>query len=204
MDACALPISYKYSKYLFASSFTIGASSIVSAYYKDYVTFLFMFMLFLTSINYWYKPDYGLRRDVDMFLCKLINLYFYLTTLSLYDEYCNVVFVYGFYNALFLYFMEHLYCYFNNKKWIIFHMAIHLQVSFLVPFVLYILWISPVSSSKKKYPISGSGSNFPIKKQIHSIKRIYYLVNYLYFLSLSFIRNSKRGVMSILDTGYLI
>ena len=139
MDACSLPISYKYSKYLYASSFTIGASSIVSVYYKDYVTFLFMFMLFLTSINYWYKPDYGLRRNIDMFLCKVINLYFYLTTLSLYDEYCNVFFVNAFYNVLFLYLLEHIYCYFNNKQWIIFHMAIHLQLSFFTPFLLYIL-----------------------------------------------------------------
>ena len=135
----SLPIPYVYSKYLFYSSFSIGASSVVSAYYKDYVSFLFMFMLFLTSINYWYNPDYGLRRDIDMFLCKIISLYFYLTTLSVYDEYCNVVFVNVFYNILFLYSMEHLCCYFKNSKWIVFHMAIHLHLSLFSPFVLYIL-----------------------------------------------------------------
>jgi hypothetical protein len=139
MDACSLPLVYDYSKYLFYSSFSIGASSIVSAYYKDYVTFLFMFMLYLTSINYWYKPDYGLRRDIDMFLCKVINIYFYLTTLSAYDEYCNVIFVNALYNVLFLYAVEHIFCHLKNKKWIILHMAIHLQLSFFTPFVLYIL-----------------------------------------------------------------
>jgi hypothetical protein len=139
MEACSLPIPFAYSKYLFYSSFTIGASSFISVYYKDYVTFLFMFMLFLTSINYWYKPDYGLRRDIDMFLCKVINIYFYLMTLSVYDEYCNVIFVYGFYNVLFLYLMEHICCYFKNRQWIIFHMVIHFQLSFFTPFVLYIL-----------------------------------------------------------------
>ena len=139
MDACSLPLVYDYSKYLFYSSFSIGISSVVSIYYRDYVTFLFMFMLFLTSINYWYKPDYGLRRNIDMFLCKVINVYFYITTLSVYDEYCNVIFVYGLYHVMFLYLLEHLYYYYNNKQWIIIHMAIHVHLALFVPFVFYML-----------------------------------------------------------------
>ena len=49
MDACSLPIPFAYSKYLFYSSFTIGDSSFISVYYKDYVTFLFMFMLMVVD-----------------------------------------------------------------------------------------------------------------------------------------------------------
>ena len=139
MDACHFPIPYAYSKYLFYSSFSIGLSSVVSIYYRDYVSFLFLFMLFLTSINYWYNPDYGLRRDIDMYLCKVINIYFYVTTLSIYDEYCNVIFVNGFYHILFLYFMEHIFYRLKNNKWIVFHMSIHLYLAVLTPVVLYML-----------------------------------------------------------------
>jgi len=139
MEACRFPIPYVYSKYLFYSSFSIGASSLVSIYFKDYVTFLFLFMLFLTSINYWYKPDYGLRRDIDMYLCKVINVYFYVTTLRVYSEYSNVFFVNAFYHIMFLYFIEHILYRFKNKKWIVFHMAMHLHLAVLTPFILYII-----------------------------------------------------------------
>ena len=139
MDACCLPIPYVYSKYLFYSSFSIGVSSLVSIYFKDYVTFLFLFMLFLTSINYWYKPDYGMSRDIDMYLCKVINVYFYVTTLSIYSEYHNLCFLNAFYHIMFLYFMEHILYRFKNKKWIVFHMSIHFYLAVLTPFILYII-----------------------------------------------------------------
>ncbi len=139
MDACSYPLSYEYSKYLYYSSFLIGASSFVSLYYKDYVTFLFMFMLWLTSINYWYKPDFGIRRDIDMYLCKIVNFYFFAMTLSVYEEYHNQVFINLFYNAFFLFLIELLFYHYKKKQWIVLHMALHFQVAIFVPFVLYIL-----------------------------------------------------------------
>ena len=138
-DACILPLSYKYSKYLFYSSFLIGVSSGISLYYKEYTTFLFLFMLFLSSINYWNDPDYGWGRNIDMFLCKVVGLYFYGNTLFFYDEFCQQVFINSMYSILFLFFMEHLYYHLKNKKWIIFHTAIHFQLAVFTPFSLYIL-----------------------------------------------------------------
>lgn len=139
MDGCRLPISYEYSKYLYYSSFLIGVSSTISLYYKDYSTLLFMFILFLTSINYWKRPDYGFRRDVDMFLCKVIALFFYLKTTIFYDEFVSEIFINSLYNIFFLYAMEQILWHYRNKKWIIFHMTIHFYLSVLTPFCLYLI-----------------------------------------------------------------
>ena len=138
-NACALPLPYEYSRYLFYSSFLIGASSIVCILYQDYLSFVIMFMMFLSSIHFWYRPDYGIGRNIDMFLCKCIVVYFYGNMLCYYDEYCLVFFINSFLSVLFFYATELLLYYLKNKKWIVFHMAIHFYLSFFTPFILYIL-----------------------------------------------------------------
>lgn len=138
-SSCSYPMSYEYSKYLFYSSFLIGVSAGFSLYYKDSTSFCFLFLLFLSSINHWYKPVYGLKRDIDLFICKAISVYFYGNTLFFYDEFCREVYLNGLYSVLFLFFMEYLCFYFKIKKWIIFHMAIHFYLAVFTPFVLYLL-----------------------------------------------------------------
>jgi len=139
MEGCCLPLPYEYSKYLFYSSFFIGASSFVSLYVQDTPTFLFMFIMFTSSIRFWYKPDYGWIRDIDMFLCKCMSLYFFGVTLYYYGEYYQTVYLNALYTILFLYVCE-LLCYaYQSKKWIIFHMTIHLYFSIWIPFILYVL-----------------------------------------------------------------
>lgn len=138
MDACSYPLSYSYSKYLFYSSFFIGVSSLVCLYYRDYLSFFLMFVLFLSSINYWSNAVNGISRDIDLFLCKCFGLYFYVNTFIYKDEYSLDIYTYGMYNVMFLFIMEHLFFYFKNPKWIIFHMGVHFY-SVFTPFVFYIL-----------------------------------------------------------------
>lgn len=145
LDISMEPIDYViphkngFTDYLYYTSYFIGLSSLVSYYHGDYTTFLFMFFLFLTSINYWKNPSYGIRRNVDLFLVKMINVYFYGTTLVYSDEFCHQVFVNCLYHVLFLYFIEHLYVYANHKHWVVLHMMIHVYLSFFTPVVLYLL-----------------------------------------------------------------
>jgi hypothetical protein len=139
MESCSLPLPYEYSKYLFYSSFLIGASSFVCLYYRDYNTFTLMFMLFLTSTYYWISPDYGIRRNIDMFLCKMIGAYFYGLTILFRSEFYSTMYIYALYNITFLYLLEYIYVYYNSAQWIIIHMGIHFYISFFTPFVLYIL-----------------------------------------------------------------
>lgn len=139
MDINIPPLKNEYTRYLYYTSYLVGISSMVSFYHRDYTTFVYMFILFLTSINYWNNPAPGWRRDIDKFVCKIINVYFYETTLFFQNEFRHQVFVNTLWHVLFLYFLEWIYFYYQNPSWIIIHMMLHFYLSFSVPFVLYIL-----------------------------------------------------------------
>jgi hypothetical protein len=126
-------------KYLYYSSFLIGASSLVSLHQKDYSTFFFMFILFLSSINYWRNPTKGISRNVDLFLVRIINVYFYGMTIVYCNEFQHTIFVNTLYGASSMFLIEHIYHYYNHPHWVVFHMIIHLYLSFFTPFVLYML-----------------------------------------------------------------
>ena len=136
--ACSLPLPYEYSKYLLFSSCFIGLSSMMCLYYKDYLSFLMMFALFLSSLNYWSNTVDGFGRKFDILLCRCFGLYFYVDTLLTKDEFCREIYKYGLYNVLFLFLIEHLLYLHKNPKWIILHMGVHFY-SIFTPFVLYIL-----------------------------------------------------------------
>lgn len=136
---CDVSLKHEHSHYLYYTSYLIGVSSLVSYYYGDYTTFLYMFTLFLTSINYWRNPSYGIGRNIDLFLAKFINVYFYGTTLVYSNEYNHEVFVNCLYHVSFLYFLEHIYLYYKNSQWVIIHIIIHMHLAAFTPFVLYVL-----------------------------------------------------------------
>ena len=139
MDACRLPLPYAYSRYLYYTSFLIGISSLVSLYYQDYVTFLFMFLLFMSSIHFWKSPDYGHVRNIDMFLCKVIAVYFFINTLYFCDEFGRTVGFNAMSSIMIFYGIELILYSLGYKQWIVFHMSLHFYVSLFIPFILYIL-----------------------------------------------------------------
>jgi hypothetical protein len=138
-DGCVLPLPYKYSKYLFCSSFLMSGTALVTLYYDDGVTSLYYFLLFLTSINFWRRPEHGFRRQLDQVLVYSVCLYvFYNVFLVLKTEFQRVTFISLFLSVLLFDVAEIVLCYFNSTKWIIFHMAIHLYVSIMGFYVLLI------------------------------------------------------------------
>jgi len=139
MEACLLPMAEPYSRPLFYTSFTFAPSSIVSFYFQDYTNGFMMFLLFLTSIQFWYRPDYGIRRNIDMTLCKILAFYYYLTILYARDEYYSTVFIFSLCQICFLYIGEMILVAMYNPKWIVLHMAMHIQLAVFLPFILYIL-----------------------------------------------------------------
>jgi hypothetical protein len=138
-EACELPMSFDYSRFLFYSSFSLGVSSMVSVYFQDYSNSFMMFLLFLTSIQYWYRPDYGLRRNIDMTLCKLMVFYYYLTILYDREEFYSTTYLCMALQLIYLYILEIFLVTRLSPKWIIFHMAMHIQMSVMIPFLLYVL-----------------------------------------------------------------
>ena len=129
MDGLQLPLSYEYSKFLFYSSFSMLIATIISCIMNDiYITSYFL-VIFITSINYWRQPEYGLRRDIDMFMVKFgfgALLWQLFLLKSEFSRYCLVSFMIC---GLFFYLIEHILVYMKSVKWIVFHMAIHMYAS---------------------------------------------------------------------------
>jgi hypothetical protein len=129
MDGISLPMSYEYSKFLFYSSFSMLIATIISYIMNDiYITSYFLIM-FLTSINYWRRPEYGLRRNIDLFMVKFGLCAVLWQVCLLKSEFTRYCLVYLFICCVFFYIIEHILCYMKSVKWIIFHMAIHMYFS---------------------------------------------------------------------------
>ena len=58
----------EYKKYLFCSSFCMLFASIISYIKNDSYKGIYYIILFLTSINFWRDPIYGIRRSMDLFI----------------------------------------------------------------------------------------------------------------------------------------
>ena len=138
MEGCEYPIPYKYSKYLFYSSFLMGLSAIFALYFNEGIVSIYFFLLFLTSINFWRKPEYGLRHKLDKMLvyagCFYVLIYIYLLS----GEFYKIMWLNMFICSFVFYIFEYILCYFGSVKWIIFHMAIHLYASIMVLFIFFI------------------------------------------------------------------
>ncbi len=138
MEGCVYPLPYKFSKYLFCSSFLMALSFIFALYFNEGYISIYFFLLFLTSINFWRKPEYGLRRNLDKMLvyCGVIYTLFFIYLLS--GTFYKIMFLNLFICILFFQIIEYILCFFNSTKWIVFHMALHLYVSCMVLFIFFI------------------------------------------------------------------
>jgi hypothetical protein len=138
MEGCKYPLPYKYSKYLYLSSFLMGLSAIFALYFDEGIVSIYFFLLFLTSINFWRKPEYGLRHKLDKLLvyagCLYVLIYIYLLS----GEFYKIMWLNMFICSFIFYIIEYILCYFKSTKWIVFHMAIHLYASLMVLFIFFI------------------------------------------------------------------
>ena len=117
MEGVLLPMSYSYSKFLFYSSFSMLISAIIAIIMNDTAVTTYFILLFLTSINYWRRPEYGFRRNIDLF--------------------CRFVFLSMFLSVSFFYLIEQILVYYRSLKWIAFHMSIHIYVSLSALFIVF-------------------------------------------------------------------
>ena len=116
MEGVHLPISYNYSKFLFFSSFSMLISTLIATYMNDkYITIYFL-LLFLSSINYWRKPEYGLRRNIDLLVVKIGILILLSQICLLKNEFCRYFYSSLAFCSLIFYIIEHILVYMNNVK----------------------------------------------------------------------------------------
>jgi len=129
MEGILLPMSYEYSQYMIYSSFSFLITTILAYMANDIPVAIYFLVIFITSINYWRHSDYGIRRDVDMVMAK-ISFILFIKKLCLSNEFQFVYFISYYICGLMFYAMEQILVYYKNIKWIIFHMAIHIYISF--------------------------------------------------------------------------
>ena len=135
MEGVLLPMSYEYSKYMIYSSFSLLVTAILAYMVNDITIAVYFLIVFITSINYWRHADYGIRRDVDMVMAK-ISFILFIQKICILNEFQSVYLICYYTCGLLFYVMEQILVYYNNLKWIIFHMAIHMYISFGVISVL--------------------------------------------------------------------
>ena len=56
----------QYSKLIYKTSYLLSITSLYGFYQQKYDLATILFCGFLTSINYWRNPTFGLRRKIDM------------------------------------------------------------------------------------------------------------------------------------------
>jgi len=139
MEGCRYPLPYKYSKYLVMSSFLMSLSALFALYFDEGFISIYFFLLFLTSINFWRKPQYGIRHKIDKMLVYTGVIYFlFYTYILLNKEFYRIMFLNLFICVLCFDIIERICCYFNSTKWIIFHMTVHLYVSIMGLFIIFV------------------------------------------------------------------
>ena len=126
MAGHTFPMSYSYSKFLLYSSFLIGISAFIAYIMNDLYISVYLFLLFLTSINYWRKAEYGLRRNIDLTVVSIGAIYTLLYLFLLKDEFHRVGLLIIFFCCFLFFILEHILCYLGSAKWIVFHMALHI------------------------------------------------------------------------------
>lgn len=129
--------------FLFYSSCLFLLSASISYYMNDEYTTLLYFLLFLTSINYWRKPEYGIRWDIDMFICKICGLYLIINACLVQREFGRYMSLSILTCMVFFYMMTCVLAYFGSVKWVLFHMAMHIYCAVCVIFML-VQWIHPI------------------------------------------------------------
>jgi hypothetical protein len=140
IHAFEFPLNKNYSKFLFYSSFMIGISSCLAYYMQDTILTIFLFLLFLTSINYWRKPELGLRRQIDMFLCGFCTIYFIVVSFLFLPEFNRIMYINTAICVGIFYICEYVLCFFKSVKWIIFHMAMHIYTAFF-PVIVFSVFL---------------------------------------------------------------
>jgi len=98
-------VSKRNKKILFYSSFKTIISIITSFYYnKRDFTFLTIILLF-TSLNYWRKPNYGVRRNIDIFWSCFVMLYHLKKSFNLRFNSIRYYYIITFFFNIYLYFL---------------------------------------------------------------------------------------------------
>ena len=142
IDSSAILIPDQYNiifKLSFISGFTAGY-----AFYNNYIDIAIINgIVFLTSINYWRKPDYSWRRYLDMTMVKSAIIYEGIRAYT--AEYSNTYYILILAAIIWYYFG--VYCYTKKSFWLstYSHCMLHILGN-IAKIILYSGYISPITN----------------------------------------------------------
>ena len=129
MAGFKFPMDNQYSKFLFYSSFCMGVSAFIAYIMNDLYITTYLILLFLSSINHWRQPEYGLRRNIDLTVVAIGVFYVLFKIFLLKDEFHRAaLLIFGICGVI-MFIFEYVLEYLDSPKWIIFHMTLHIYVS---------------------------------------------------------------------------
>ena len=72
----------------------MALTALIAIYFDEGFTSLYYFLLFLTSINFWRKPQYGLRHKIDKLLVYAGVIYTFICIYILLNkEFYRIMFI---------------------------------------------------------------------------------------------------------------
>jgi hypothetical protein len=128
---------YEYTKYLFYTSFLFLLSSFLIFFYDSLLSSIIIFILFLTSVNHWKRPDNKIIKILDLIIVKLVG-FLYLINSFYKDEFYRVLSMNVAISMVMFYVIEHILDFYENNQWIIFHMSVHIYAAYVTILFLFV------------------------------------------------------------------
>ena len=134
------PFSYlinrNYCKFLCYSSMSIFLACIIAYIMDDKYITLYLLFLFISSINHWRRPEYGMKRNIDLFLVYFGIFSGIIKVCLLKSEFNRYMVLSILLCCIIFYIFEYICVYFNSNLWIILHMTIHMYAAFCVIYIV--------------------------------------------------------------------
>lgn len=130
-------VTYDYTNYLFYTSFLFLLSAFLIFLYDSFFSSVIIFILFLSSVTHWKRPDNNIIKNVDLIIVKVVGLLYIIHSFykdEFYRVFCTNIAI----TIIIFYIIEHILDFYRNNQWIIFHMAIHIYAAYVFILFLFI------------------------------------------------------------------
>ena len=123
--------THNYAKCLVVSSLSFLIPAICAFYRKQYLDSVSICIISCISANFWRKPTYSWRRDVDIVVAR-VSLVVYVVKGLIYVRYVPymVTGLPGLVGILYCYYLSDVLLYAKNANWYKFHMAFHYIITY--------------------------------------------------------------------------
>jgi hypothetical protein len=128
---------YEYTKYLFYTSFLFLLSAFLIFLYDSLLSSIIIFILFLTSVNHWKRPDNKIIKILDLIIVKLVGFLYFINSFYK-DEFYRILVMNVGISMVMFYVIEHILDFYENNQWIIFHMSVHIYAAYVTILFLFV------------------------------------------------------------------